>query len=56
VKLQPANARSWRRLATFRLDADKDAAAALDALGPALFLDPRSSEGIALALRASRGG
>jgi tetratricopeptide (TPR) repeat protein len=56
VKLQPANARSWRRLAAFRLDVDHDARAAIDALGPALLLDPRSSEGITLALRAGREG
>jgi len=56
VRLQPANARSWRRLATFRLDVQRDARAALDALGPALYLDPRSSEAIGLSLRASRQG
>ncbi|MBU3675526.1 MAG: hypothetical protein FGM34_10865, partial [Solirubrobacteraceae bacterium] len=55
VKLQPAVAETWIRLATFELDTAKDPAAATAALQPALFLDPRSTVARAtflLALRA----
>jgi len=56
VKLQPANARTWRRLAAFRLDTEGNARSALDALGPAFYLDPRSAEAIALARQAIAKG
>ncbi|MBU6338095.1 MAG: O-antigen ligase family protein [Acidobacteria bacterium] len=55
VKLQPAVAETWIRLATFELNTAKDPAAATAALQPALFLDPRSTVARAtflLALRA----
>ena len=55
VKLQPAVAAAWIRLAQFELNTAKDPAAATAALQPALFLDPRSAEAKAtflLALRA----
>lgn len=55
VKLQPAVAAAWIRLAQFELNTAKDPAAATAALQPALFLDPRSVEAKAaflLALRA----
>jgi tetratricopeptide (TPR) repeat protein len=42
VRLAPATAEPWLRLAQFELD-EGDSRAALRALGPALFLDPSSS-------------
>src|SRR3954447_21307281 len=54
VKLQPTNSEPWLRLAGFALNVDHDVAQAKAALGPALYLDPRSSTGIALYLQAQR--
>jgi tetratricopeptide (TPR) repeat protein len=54
VKLQPTNSEPWLRLANFALNVDHDPAQAEAALGPALYLDPRSSTGIALYLQARR--
>jgi O-antigen ligase len=54
VKLQPSNSEPWLRLADFDLNVLHDPAQAKAALGPALYLDPRSSTGIALYLQAQR--
>jgi O-antigen ligase len=54
VKLQPTNSEPWLRLANFALNVEHDAAQAKAALGPALYLDPRSSTGIGLYLQAQR--
>jgi hypothetical protein len=54
VKLQPTNSEPWLRLANFALNVDHDPAQAKAALGPALYLDPRSSTGIGLYLQAQR--
>ena len=54
VKLQPSNAEPWLRLANYQLNVAHDPAQAKAALGPALYLDPRSSTGIALYLQAQR--
>jgi hypothetical protein len=54
VKLQPTNSEPWLRLANYALNVDHDPAQAEAALGPALYLDPRSSTGIALYLQAKR--
>ena len=40
VRLQPANAQTWLRLADLRLTQQRDAAGALRDLAPALYLDP----------------
>lgn len=56
VRLQPANPAVWLRLADFALHQEGNAPAALGLLGPALYLDPRSQDGAALYLEASRGG
>ncbi|UTI65028.1 O-antigen ligase family protein [Paraconexibacter antarcticus] len=53
VNLQPQNATSWLTLAEFDL-AHGGAHQALKELGPALYLDPRSTEGVTLFLEASR--
>jgi tetratricopeptide (TPR) repeat protein len=54
VKLQPTNSEPWLRLANYDLNVARDPAQAKAALGPALYLDPRSSTGIALYLQAQR--
>jgi O-antigen ligase len=54
VKLQPTNSEPWLRLANYDLNVAHDPAQAEAALGPALYLDPRSSTGIALYLQAQR--
>jgi hypothetical protein len=54
VKLQPTNAEPWLRLAAFALTVEHNPAQAKAALGPALYLDPRSSTGISLYLQAQR--
>ena len=54
MHLQPSNPRTWLRLAAFDLDVSKDPRAAIDSVAAALYLDPRSSEGIGLYLRAAR--
>jgi tetratricopeptide (TPR) repeat protein len=53
VRLQPSNPVPWLRLAEFKL-ATGDAQSALNLLGPALYLDPRSTRGVALFLEAQR--
>jgi O-antigen ligase len=54
VKLQPTNSEPWLRLANYDLNVAHEPAQAEAALGPALYLDPRSSTGIALYLQAQR--
>jgi hypothetical protein len=54
VKLQPSNSEPWLRLAAYALNVEHDPAQAKAALGPALYLDPRSSTGISLYLQAQR--
>jgi cytochrome c-type biogenesis protein CcmH/NrfG len=54
VKLQPTNSEPWLRLANYALTVEHDPAQAKAALGPALYLDPRSSTGVALYLQAQR--
>jgi O-Antigen ligase len=54
VKLQPTNSEPWLRLANYDLNVAHDPAQAEAALGPALYLDPRSSTGISLYLQAQR--
>jgi tetratricopeptide (TPR) repeat protein len=54
VNLQPSNPEPWQRLAEFELYAANRPRAALNALGPALYLDPRSPSGQALFLEATR--
>jgi tetratricopeptide (TPR) repeat protein len=54
VNLQPSNPEPWQRLAEFELYTAHRPRAALDALGPALYLDPRSPSGQALFLEATR--
>jgi tetratricopeptide (TPR) repeat protein len=54
VRLQPANPESWQRLAEFELDILKRPAVALTAIRPALYLDPRSSDAVAVFLAAQR--
>jgi O-antigen ligase len=54
VKLQPTNSEPWLRLANYALTVEHDPAQAKAALGPALYLDPRSSTGIGLYLQAQR--
>jgi hypothetical protein len=54
VKLQPTNSEPWLRLAAFELTVEHDPAKAKAALGPALYLDPRSSTGLSLYLQAQR--
>jgi cytochrome c-type biogenesis protein CcmH/NrfG len=54
VKLQPTNSEPWLRLANYALNVEHDPAQAKAALGPALYLDPRSTTGISLYLQAQR--
>jgi predicted Zn-dependent protease len=53
VRLQPRNPTPWLQFAQFLLD-QGDAAGAKKALGPALYLDPRSPTGVTLFLDAQR--
>ena len=54
VRLQPANPETWQRLAEFELDILDRPAVALTAIRPALYLDPRSSDAVAVFLAAQR--
>ncbi len=54
VRLQPANPESWLRLAEFELYTLRRPDAALTAIRPALFLDPRSPDAAAVFLAATR--
>jgi O-antigen ligase len=54
VRLQPANPQTWQRLAEFELDVLKRPNVALTAIRPALYLDPRSSDAVAVFLAAQR--
>jgi O-antigen ligase len=54
VRMQPANPDTWLRLAEFELYTAHRREAALKAVGPALYLDPRSPVGRQVFLDASR--
>ncbi|MEA2222981.1 MAG: hypothetical protein QOH83_1357 [Solirubrobacteraceae bacterium] len=54
VRLQPANPDPWVRLAQFELNTLKRPKVALAAIRPALYLDPRSSDAVAVFLAARR--
>jgi len=54
VRLQPANPDTWLRLAQFELDVLRRPRVALTAIRPALYLDPRSSDAVAVFLAAQR--
>jgi tetratricopeptide (TPR) repeat protein len=54
VRLQPANPDTWLRLAQFELDVLHRPRVALTAIRPALYLDPRSSDAVAVFLAAQR--
>ncbi|MEA2154835.1 MAG: hypothetical protein QOE11_975, partial [Solirubrobacteraceae bacterium] len=54
VRLQPANPDTWLRLAQFELDVLQRPSVALTAIRPALYLDPRSSDAVAVFLAAQR--
>jgi hypothetical protein len=54
VRLQPANPDPWVRLAQFDLNTLKRPKLALTAIRPALYLDPRSSDAVAVFLAAQR--
>lgn len=54
VALQPDNPETWLRSAEFALRQSSDARRAIDLLGPALYLDPRSDQAQALYLEAAR--
>jgi tetratricopeptide (TPR) repeat protein len=54
VRLQPANPEPWVRLAQFELNTLKRPKVALAAIRPALYLDPRSSDAVAVFLAAQR--
>jgi tetratricopeptide (TPR) repeat protein len=54
VRLQPANPDTWLRLATFELDVLHRPRVAMTAIRPALYLDPRSSDAVAVFLAAQR--
>ena len=54
VRLQPDNPDSWLRLAEFELNTLQRPAIALRAIRPALYLDPRSSDAVAVFLAAQR--
>lgn len=54
VRLQPANPDPWTRLAEFELNTLKRPKVALTAIRPALYLDPRSSDAVAVFLAAQR--
>jgi cytochrome c-type biogenesis protein CcmH/NrfG len=54
VRLQPANPEPWWRLAEFELNTLHRPQVALTAIRPALYLDPRSSDAVAVFLAAQR--
>jgi hypothetical protein len=54
VRLQPSNAIPWIRLAEYQLLVAGDARTALNLLGPALYLDARSTTAVSLFLEAKR--
>jgi len=54
VRLAPDNPDGWVRLAEFELNTLQRPASALTAIRPALYLDPRSSEAVAVFLAAQR--
>lgn len=54
VRLQPANPDPWLRLAEFELNTLQRPAIAMTAIRPALYLDPRSSDAVAVFLAAQR--
>ncbi|MGH2943816.1 MAG: tetratricopeptide repeat protein, partial [Solirubrobacteraceae bacterium] len=54
VRLQPANPDPWVRLAEFELNRLHRPKVALTAIRPALYLDPRSSDAVAVFLAARR--
>jgi tetratricopeptide (TPR) repeat protein len=54
VRLQPANPDTWLRLAQFELDVLHRPRVAMTAIRPALYLDPRSSDAVAVFLAAQR--
>ncbi|HYF24924.1 MAG TPA: O-antigen ligase family protein [Baekduia sp.] len=54
VRLQPNNPETWLRYAEFALRRQNDPQRAIDLLGPALYLDPRSDQAAALYLDATR--
>ena len=54
VRLQPDNPDPWVRLAQFELNTLKRPKVALAAIRPALYLDPRSSDAVAVFLAAQR--
>jgi hypothetical protein len=54
VRLQPSNPDPWTRLAEFELNTLKRPKVALTAIRPALYLDPRSSDAVAVFLAAQR--
>ncbi|MEA2271707.1 MAG: hypothetical protein QOI98_415, partial [Solirubrobacteraceae bacterium] len=54
VRLQPANPDPWLRLAEFELNTLKRPKVAMTAIRPALYLDPRSSDAVAVFLAAQR--
>lgn len=54
VRLQPANPEAWQQLAEFELNELKRPAVALTAIRPALYLDPRSADAVAVFLAAKR--
>ncbi|MEA2129909.1 MAG: hypothetical protein QOJ85_2800, partial [Solirubrobacteraceae bacterium] len=54
VHVQPANPDTWLRLAQFELDVLHRPRVAMTAIRPALYLDPRSSDAVAVFLAAQR--
>jgi len=54
VRLQPSNPDPWIRLAEFELNTLQRPKVALTAIRPALYLDPRSSDAVAVFLAAQR--
>ena len=54
VRLQPSNPEPWVRLAEFELNTLRRPKVALTAIRPALYLDPRSSDAVAVFLAAQR--
>jgi tetratricopeptide (TPR) repeat protein len=54
VRLQPANAETWRRLGRLRLSALNDAKGALRAYQASLWLDPASPESVSGVVEAAR--
>jgi len=54
VRLQPENPQAWLQLAEFELNELRRPAVALAAIRPALYLDPRSADAVAVFLTAKR--